>query len=61
MEYQLVQARSQIQSARQRQQYAVQQLEQIAEQVAGFERDKIRNRNRNSPKLGNPSSQTPSR
>jgi chromosome segregation protein len=40
LEYQLVEARSQIQSARQRQQYAVQQLEQIAEQMAGFERDK---------------------
>jgi len=39
LEYQLVEARSQIQSARQRQQYAVQQLEQIAEQSAGFERD----------------------
>src|SRR5579872_1277704 len=40
LEYQLVQARSQIQSAGQRQQYAVQQLQQIAEQLAGFERDK---------------------
>jgi chromosome segregation protein len=40
LEYQLVQSRSQIQSARQRQQYAVQQLQQIAEQSAGFERDK---------------------
>ena len=40
LEYQLVQARSQIQSAKQRQQYAVQQIEQIAEQTAGFERDK---------------------
>ena len=40
LEYQLVQARSQIQSAKQRQQYAEQQLEQLAEQIAGFERDK---------------------
>ena len=40
LEYQLVQARSQIQSARQRQQYADQQIEQLAEQIAGFERDK---------------------
>jgi chromosome segregation protein len=40
LEYALVQARSQIQSARQRQQYAVQQLEQFAEQLTACEQDK---------------------
>ncbi len=39
LEYELVQARSQIQSAKQRQHYAGQQLEQIAEQLTGFEQD----------------------
>ncbi len=40
LEYELVQARSQIQSAKQRQHYAEQQLQQLAEQLAGFEQDK---------------------
>src|SRR5687767_11526160 len=40
VEYELVQAQAAVQSARQRQQYAEQQLRQIAEQVEAFERDR---------------------
>jgi chromosome segregation protein len=40
LEYELVQTRAQIQSARQRQHYATQQIEQMAEQLQAFERDK---------------------
>jgi chromosome segregation protein len=40
VEYELVQARAAMQSAQQRQHYAQQQLEQIAEGLAGFERDR---------------------
>jgi chromosome segregation protein len=40
LEYELVQARAAAQSAEQRQTYAKEQLEQIAEQIAGFERDR---------------------
>jgi len=39
-EYELVQAKAAVQSAQQRQSYAEQQLEQIAEQLATFERDR---------------------
>ena len=40
VEYELVQAKAAMQSSKQRQQYAKQQLEQIAEQVAQFDRDR---------------------
>ncbi|HEV7300781.1 MAG TPA: AAA family ATPase [Tepidisphaeraceae bacterium] len=40
LEYELVQAKAQMQSAKQRQGYAQQQLQQIADQLASFERDK---------------------
>ncbi|HEY8751672.1 MAG TPA: chromosome segregation protein SMC [Tepidisphaeraceae bacterium] len=40
VEYELVQAKAAMQSARQRQDYARQQLEQIAEQIAAFEQDR---------------------
>jgi chromosome segregation protein len=40
IEYELVQARAAMQSAQQRQHYAQQQLEQIAEGLAGFDRDR---------------------
>src|SRR6476646_8743969 len=39
VEYELVQAKAAMQSATQRQEYARQQLKQIAEQIAGFEQD----------------------
>ena len=39
-EYELVQTKAAIQSAQQRQQYATQQLQQIAEQLAQFEQDR---------------------
>ncbi len=41
VEYELVQAKAQMQSAQQRQTYAKQQLEQIAEQLASFEKDRV--------------------
>jgi chromosome segregation protein len=40
VEYELVQAKAAMQSSKQRQQYARQQLEQIADQVAQFDRDR---------------------
>jgi chromosome segregation protein len=40
LEYELVQAVAQMESAQHRQQFAQQQLAQIAEQIAGFEQDK---------------------
>jgi chromosome segregation protein len=40
LEYELVQAKAQMQSAKQRQGYAQSQLQQIADQLASFERDK---------------------
>src|SRR5436305_5714201 len=40
LEYELVQAVAQMESAQHRQQFAQQQLQQIAEQIAGFEQDK---------------------
>src|SRR5438874_6255414 len=40
LEYDLVQAKAAMQSAQQRQQFAREQLDQIAEQLAGFDRDR---------------------
>src|SRR5918999_338033 len=40
VEYELVQAKAGMQSAKQRQQYAEQQLRQMAEQIESFERDR---------------------